>query len=112
MELATGSRNYQNIDYKAISILSGLDYTLPMKKLGNTIILRRDLVNYSYEWLSYKIGLTESNIDIAVVWSKDEWETPHNKIYRPLQDDVSIFFGVMNKFNTNFDKANTWKVQY
>lgn len=112
--LEVGSRGYQEINYKESSLISGVDYNIPMHIFkDNTIIVRSDLINFCVEYMTYKFGFTGNPIDVALVWSVDTWKYPNDKVCRDsLDNDTNSAFRIISSFKDNFLKSNAKKINY
>lgn len=105
-----GSRGWKPINYSSTCNISGVNNKLSLHTFELDyphIIVRVDLVNYCYEYLSYKFGVTGDIKDLALCWSKDEWWYHQNKVYRDdLLEDYKTTKQVIERFKNTFDKAN------
>ncbi len=113
MYARAGSRGYYNTDYRASSLLSGVDYSYPLYgfRTINTIIVRSDLVSFGREFFNYKFGITKLE-DYVLEWSKDGKKF-NTKVYREALDrDFIGTFKLLEDFQINFLKSEAFKVQY
>ncbi len=113
MSKAVGSRSYNLIDYKETCNISGVSFCVPSHFFNNKnlLILRSDVVSYCYEFLSYKVGLNNSNTDISMTWSTQTFND--NTVYREtIKSDYNTTLRVLSILEANFIKSESLKVQY
>lgn len=109
MNKPIGSRGFTHQDYNAICATSGVDCSVPVHFfMDDQILLRKDFVDYCYEYLSYKLGVTERT-DMVLVWTSKEDRFP-TRVYTDLHWDYVVTSRILNVFKQNFDKSE--KVQY
>ena len=103
----TGSRGYHFVNFIGTCNISGLDVSQPAAKFvkSKTILLREDFVDYTYEYLSFKFGLTQNSGAIALKWFNDEWVEPNDMVYGDLNYDFRNTAKILNFFQKNFQKS-------
>lgn len=118
MDKPVGSRGYEYIDYCKTCILSGVNNNLPAHGFNRhqgdySIILRSDLVDYCFSFLSYKFGYTGEPKDVVLKWSVDEWKYANDQVFRTeLLQDYRASLKVIGILELNFLKSDAQKVSY
>jgi len=112
--LSVGSRGVEFINYKDACTLSGVDKNKAIQVFDKSmsLIIRQDLINFCFEFMSYKFSLTQQG-DLVLNWSVDEWKYPNDKVSRNnLRQDFTSVVNVLKDFNKNFEMSDAKKINY
>lgn len=110
LNVNVGTRGYEFIDYNYTCNISGVYSCVPYHTFNNSIIIRKDLAFYCFDYLTYKFSLDKCG-DIVLLWNIDKIHK--NKVFRnTLKDDYTTTVNVITDFNNSFIQANWEKVKY
>lgn len=116
MSNCVGSRGYSSIDFNATCNISGIELNSPLPALcfygfksakAPHIIVERRFAEYCPEFLCYKFGITKIAADYALLWSRDEWAYPNDRVYRAdIRDDYKTTLNILLSINKQWVRSD------